>query len=94
MDIINRLNEIERRIAELKTANKNLGVENQQLKDKLAQLQSDMETKEQAINNLEEQNKIAKLAGGLNESSDSSALKAELEGLIHEIDQCIKLVKR
>lgn len=94
MDIISRLNDIEKKIVELKTANEKLGVENQQLNNKISALESDIETKEDAINNLEEQNKIAKLAGGLNENSDSSAIKAELEGLIHEIDQCIKLVKQ
>lgn len=94
MDLLSRLNEIENRIQQLKDNNKLLNSENQQLKTQLSQLQSEIKEKEDAINNLEEQNKIAKLAGGLSKDSDSSALEAELEGLIQEIDQCINLVKR
>lgn len=94
MELLNKLERIEQGILSLKEKSKSLALENKELKTEIATLREEIVRKTEAINNLEEQNKIAKLAEGLNPDEDSSALKEQLDTLIAEIDQCIKLVKR
>ena len=94
MELLNKLELIEQGILSLKEKSKSLELENKDLKAEIISIREEMVRKTEAINNLEEQNKIAKLAEGLKPNEDSSALKEQLDALIEEIDQCIKLVKR
>ncbi len=94
MDLLNRLEQIELRIKSLQNKCEVLDAENKELKQLNLDLKADLNSKNEAIINLEEQNKIAKLAEGLSNNEDGQALKAQLDQLIIEIDQCINLVKR
>jgi hypothetical protein len=94
MDLLDRLEQIELRIKSLQNKCEVLDAENKELKQLNLDLKADLDSKNEAIINLEEQNKIAKLAEGLSNNEDGQALKEQLDQLIIEIDQCINLVKR
>ena len=94
MDILNKLQEIEIKLKAIQQKSLFLETENSQLKAKLKQLNEDLLSKDEQIINLEEQNKMTKLAGGLSSNVNNGELKSQLDHLIEEIDHCIKLVKR
>lgn len=94
MDVFETLDHLEERLKLLLNERKNMREENADLRKQLDQMKVEIHRQSSAINNLEEQNKSAKLAGGHASDQPSLALKEELDALIKEIDQCIKLVKR
>lgn len=56
------------------------------------QLMSDLEQKEKAILELEEQNQTLKIAKSLTGAEDKSEAKLKINELVREIDKCIALL--
>ena len=94
MDLLNRLETIEAKLRALQSNRLSLRSENENLRERIGVLEGLLQNEREQINNLKEQNKITKLAGGPSQEQDVHLLKEELDLLIEEIDQCIKLVKR
>lgn len=94
MDVFLKIQEIEVKLKAMQQKSLILETENAQLHSKLAELRAEIEHKNETIINLEEQNKIAKLAEGLSKPDGNESLKQQLDELISEIDRCINLVKR
>ena len=93
MELLQRLERIEEYVKNLKTKHDNLLTENVQLKRKVKNLEELLETKNQQLLNLEETNKISKLAGSVS-NSNKSILKEQIDILLQEIDNCLTLVKK
>ncbi len=94
MELADRLDLLTEKLKSLVMERNILAEENTDLREQLDQMKVELHRQTAAINNLEEQNKSAKLAGGQNVNLDNSGIKDELNALIKEIDQCINLVKR
>jgi hypothetical protein len=94
MEVFARLENIEFHIKQLKAKCAMLEKENGQLKTYNNQLISQIETKSQDLVNLEETNKITKLAQSASPSADTSEFKTQIDQIIKEIDQCLNLVKQ
>ncbi|PCJ65582.1 MAG: hypothetical protein COA58_09230 [Bacteroidetes bacterium] len=94
MEVFARLENIEFHIKQLKSKCTTLENENEQLKTTNRELRNQFETKSQDLVNLEETNKITKLAQSANQSNDTSAFKQQIDQIIKEIDECLNLVKQ
>jgi chromosome segregation ATPase len=94
MELAERLQKIELAVRTLQIRYEELHSDNEQLKAEIAHYKELLHQKEEILNNLEEQNKITKLAGGQPDDDHRTMLKAEIDDLIAEIDQCIKLVNK
>ncbi len=94
MELFARLENIEFHIKQLKTKCDILERENEQLKISNLSLKTQIETKTQYLLNLEETNKISKLAQSAGVAPDNSEFKKQIEQIIKEIDQCLTLVKQ
>jgi uncharacterized protein with von Willebrand factor type A (vWA) domain len=85
MELLARLEHIELKIAQIKERNKELLSENEQLKNKL-------EDAAQKLKNLEETNKMIKLAHSIDNPEDRKKFIQKIDRMIKEIDQCIELI--
>lgn len=78
-----KVKELVKRYAELKRKNTALETE-------LTELRKTVDSQKEAIKNLEEKNKIIKLAKSLADSNpDTAAMKQKINELVREIDKCI-----
>jgi predicted RNase H-like nuclease (RuvC/YqgF family) len=78
-----KVKELVKRYAELKRRNTALETE-------LTELRKTVDSQKEAIKNLEEKNKIIKLAKSLADSNpDTAAMKYKINELVREIDKCI-----
>ena len=78
-----KVKELVKRYAELKRRNTAMETE-------LAELRKTVDSQKEAIKNLEDKNKIIKLAKSLADSNpDTAAMKYKINELVREIDKCI-----
>lgn len=94
MELLARLENIEFNVKQLKKKCDALESENVELKEKLANLNGVVQSKQTEINNLKETNKISKLAGSVSSNTDNEDLKNQIDSLISEIDLCLQIVKK
>ncbi len=94
MSVLEQLQNIENLALKLKEKCVLLEEQHDQMAKENARLKEDLNKKEVELHNLAETNKISKLAEGVANNSDNTALKAEIDRMIKEIDSCLKLVKR
>ncbi len=94
MELFARLENIEFHIKQLQAKCAMLESNNEQLTLENKILKQELETKTQALLNNEETNKISKLAESAGSSKDTSAFKTQIEQIIQEIDQCLRLIKQ
>ena len=92
MELLARLEHIELKITQIKEQNKKLITENEQLKNEKLELQSKLEDAAQKLKNIEETNKIIKLAYSIDNPEDRTKFIQKIDRMIHEIDQCIELI--
>ncbi len=87
-DIISSL---EKKVRELVKAHDSLRHRNNILSAELGELKNMLDVQKQTIKNLEEKNKIIKLAKSLTESEakDSAEMKYKINEIVREIDKCI-----
>ena len=94
MELFARLENIEFHIKQLQSKCAVLEKENEQLRNTNHTYKQQLETKSQDLLNLEETNKISKLAQSAGTSTDNSEFKSQIDQIIKEIDQCLTLVKQ
>lgn len=92
MELLARLEHIELKIAQIKERNKELISENEQLKNENSELKNKLEDTAQKLKNLEETNKMIKLAYSIDNPEDRKKFIQKINRMIQEIDQCIKLM--
>lgn len=81
---------LEKRVKELVKSHSELKRKNHALSDELSELRKINDSQKETIKNLEERNKIIKLAKSLTESDANSAeIKYKINELVREIDKCI-----
>lgn len=87
MEVISSL---EKKVKELVKRYTELKRRNTALETELAQLRKTVDTQNEVLKNLEEKNKIIKLAKSLTDSNpDTAAMKYKINELVREIDKCI-----
>ncbi|MFN4234531.1 MAG: hypothetical protein ACK4IK_06970 [Bacteroidia bacterium] len=71
-------------------------IRNNELEFQLAELKLKIEQQNEIIKDLEERNKILKLAKSLNGNADEniSGIKLKINELVKEIDKCVALLNR
>lgn len=71
-------------------------IKNNELEFQLAELKLKIEQQNEIIKDLEERNKILKLAKSLNGNADEniSGIKLKINELVKEIDKCVALLNR
>jgi Mg2+ and Co2+ transporter CorA len=69
---------------------------NNQLEIELAELRNKLEQQNEIIKDLEERNKILKLAASLRGNTDEniSSIKLKINQLVKEIDKCVALLNK
>ncbi len=70
-------------------------MENRQLKSKLQEMQVSLDVYKQKVKELENKNSILKVSGSLNRDTgkqESQKAKAFIDGMVKEIDRCLKLL--
>ena len=92
MELLARLEHIELKITQIKEQNKKQTTENEQLKNEKLEIQSKLEDDAQKMKNIEETNKIIKLAHSIDNPGDRTKFIQKIDRMIHEIDQCIELI--
>lgn len=93
MDIVERLDHIEKKINALKRQNVALKNEIESLQTLKLNLQAAVASQKVEIFNLQEQNKIIKLAASLPQKEKREDLLEQIDFLMDEIDECIKTIK-
>jgi len=84
---------LEQTLAGLVEKLRSLRTENQSLKTEIAELLEEDEAQKKRVKDLEENNKMVKIAGTISElGADQSELKQQVEMYIKEIDKCIALL--
>lgn len=87
MEVVSSL---EKKVKELVKRHSDLKRKNTAFELELAELRKTVDTQKEAIKNLEEKNKIIKLAKSLADSNpDTAAMKYKINELVREIDKCI-----
>lgn len=72
-------------------------MENRQLKSKLQEMQVSLDVYKQKVKELENKNSILKVSGSLNRDTgkqESQKAKAFIDGMVKEIDRCLKLLDK
>lgn len=88
-----KLTQLEGKLVALIGKTKTLISENQDLKIELEACQKEIDFQKNRIKDLEENNKMVKIAGTISDSeADSVELKKRIEQYMKEIDQCIALL--
>jgi gamma-glutamyl-gamma-aminobutyrate hydrolase PuuD len=93
MEIIGRLNNIEKAVKLLNQKCRLLETENNQLITAKKTLEHIIEKQKLEILNLEKQNKITKIAESISQEQNNSFHKEIIDNLVNEIDECLKLIK-
>ena len=87
------ISEIKLKVLKLLNQNKKLTTSNMELQNELDELRKQLENKKNKIEQLEDYNKIIKLASEIQLSnSEKKQLKSELTDKIKLIDYCIKML--
>ena len=87
MEVISSL---EKKVKELVKRYSELKRRNTAMETELAELRKTVDSQKEAIKNLEDKNKIIKLAKSLADSNpDTAAMKYKINELVREIDKCI-----
>jgi len=92
MELLARLEHIELKITQIKGQNTILITKNEQLKNEKLELQRKLEDATQKFKNIEETNKIIKLAHSIDNTEDRAKFIQKIDRMIREIDQCIELI--
>lgn len=88
--LVQQLQNIKAKVEKLAAANDMLKNENERLKKENQSVAETLEIQKNTIKDLEEYNKIIKIAGGLNLSkTDVREVKLKINEYIREIDRCI-----
>lgn len=93
MEIIGRLNNIEKAVKLLNQKCRLLETENNQLITAKKTLEYIIQKQKLEILNLEKQNKITKIAESISQEQNNSFNKEIIDNLVNEIDECLKLIK-
>ncbi len=84
------ISSVEKKVKELVKRHSEVKRKNAVLEAELAELRKTVDSQKEAIKNLEEKNKIIKLAKSLADSNpDTAAMKYKINELVREIDKCI-----
>ena len=84
------ISSVEKKVKELVKRHSEAKRKNAVLEAELAELRKTVDSQKEAIKNLEEKNKIIKLAKSLADSNpDTAAMKYKINELVREIDKCI-----
>lgn len=84
------ISSLEKKVKELVKRYTELKRKNTALETELTELRKTVDSQKEAIKNLEEKNKIIKLAKSLADSNpDTAAMKQKINELVREIDKCI-----
>ncbi len=84
------ISSLEKKTKELLKNHSELRRRNTGLESELSELRKTVDSQKEAIKNLEERNKIIKLAKSLTESNpDTAEMKYKINELVREIDKCI-----
>ncbi len=94
MEILARLENIEFFVKQLQTKCRRLEDENENLTSENEKLKKTLNKKELELVNIEETNKISKLAQGVSNKYGNQELKKQIDLIIKEIDSCLTLVKK
>ncbi len=87
------ISEIKLKVLKLLNQNKKLTTSNMELQNEVNELRMNLEIKKNKIEQLEDNNKIIKLASEIQVSnSEKKQLKSELTDKIKLIDDCIKML--
>lgn len=87
------ISEIKLKVLKLLNQNKKLTISNMELQNEVNELRKNIENKKNKIEQLEDNNKIIKLASEMQLSiSEKKQLKSELTDKIKLIDDCIKML--
>lgn len=87
------ISEIKLKVLKLLNQNKKLTISNMELQNEVDELRKNLENKKNIIEQLEDNNKIIKLANEMQLSnSEKKQLKSELTDKIKLIDDCIKML--
>jgi len=87
------ISEIKLKVLKLLNQNKKLSTSNMELQNEVNELRKTIEIKKNKIEQLEDNNKIIKLASEMQLSnSEKKQLKSELTDKIKLIDDCIKML--
>ena len=87
------ISEIKLKVLKLLNQNKKLTISNMELQNEVDELRKNLENKKNIIEQLEDNNKIIKLANEIQLSnSEKKQLKSELTDKIKLIDDCIKML--
>jgi uncharacterized phage infection (PIP) family protein YhgE len=92
MELLARLEHIELKVAQIKKRNNELISENEKLKDETLELKNKLKDTAQKLKNLEETNKMIKLALNIDNPENRSKFIQKIDQMIREIDQCIELI--
>ncbi len=87
------ISEIKLKVLKLLNQNKKLTTSNMELQNEVVELRKNLENKKNIIEQLEDNNKIIKLANEMQLSNlEKKQLKSELTDKIKLIDDCIKML--
>ncbi|MGE0635523.1 MAG: hypothetical protein AB7G44_09455 [Bacteroidia bacterium] len=87
MEVISSL---EKKVKELVKRHSELKRRNTAMEAELEELRKTVDSQKEVLKNLEEKNKIIKLAKSLADSNpDTAAMKQKINELVREIDKCI-----
>ena len=85
-----QLSSLERKLKLLVTAYSGATDEIQQLRSANAELKSTIKSKEEKLDDFQNQIKIGKIVNSIEVGGDSSELKGRIDEYIREIDKCIE----
>ena len=85
-----QLSSLERKLKLLVTAYSGATDEIQQLRSENADLKSTIKSKEEKLDDFQNQIKIGKIVNSIEVGGDSSELKGRIDEYIREIDKCIE----
>lgn len=84
------ISSLEKKVKELLRSYSELQNRNEKLEAELNKLRETIDNQNESIKNLEERNKIIKLAKSLSDSKpDTAAMKIRINEIVREIDKCI-----
>ena len=92
MELLARLDHIELKVAQIKKRNNELISKNEKLKNENLELKIKLKDTAQKLKNLEETNKMIKLAYSIDNPENRFKFIQKIDQMIHEIDQCIELI--
>lgn len=94
MELLQRLENIEKTVKLLQQKCRLLELENEQLHNTKRNLEKIIEKQKEEILTIEKQNKMTKIAESLSTTQNNDSYRAVIDNLVLEIDECIKLIKQ